>query len=82
MELTATRACASDEAMLAVLASFVVTDDISGGDFRRTPAPFFLRRVGMEGNCVATWPGGRKLSNGLERGPSRRPMISCQWAGY
>ena len=41
MELTATRACASDEAMLAVLASFVVTDDISGGDFRRTPAPFF-----------------------------------------
>jgi len=60
MELTATRACASDEAMLAVLASFVVTDDISGGDFRRTPAPFF---------CVAwewretVWPLGRVEGN-------------------
>ena len=34
---------------------------------------------GKVSGCLAE--GGRKLSNGLERGPSRRPMISCQWAG-
>jgi hypothetical protein len=67
-DLTATRACTSDEAMAAVLESFVVTDDISGGDFCRTPAPFFC--FAWEWREVGAWPGRSKLSNGLERGPS------------
>jgi hypothetical protein len=56
--LTATRACASDEAKLAALESFVVTDDIAG-DFRRTPAAFFcFAREWREGceSLGARWP--------------------------